>query len=572
MRRELPAWAGLVLMGWLTVVLWLDRAGGGGGLWQQRGLGAADLAGAAGRAARVSPLVRAQTLVVVAFATVVEYVFSPTLEVYTYRFHNVPAFVPAGARPGLPLGARAGPRGVRRAAPPYGGRGGARRPAAPGRRTACCSPTARTCSARSGSSAWSAFLLLGPSQPVYVGAFVAVSWLELAGTHLGTWAWGSRTTRPAGCRSATRRRARPGGYGWFDLAGLLAAPSCSRLCGAGQSGVGAGDPRRRPPTCAEVVQRPVPARRHVGVVLVVGQRAEERQRLVVQPAVAGQRVAAGGPGRAVERGEHAAGLADDHVERGHVVELELRLGGEVDGALGEQHVGPEVAVRPGPPAAPGQRQERVEPVRARPSRRTRSRTARRRRAGTRRRRGTREALSSDWPVQAPPSLRRPPAALQHAARTRTPTTTSSSTISAISVAHTGHAADEVLGAVDRVDHPAALAVPGRARSPRRARRRAAGPGTGCAGCPPRRTCRRRSPGVRSGLFTTCRSSALNRLVVSESASSARTWASRRSSVKVVGMGHRLCPAGARTGGRPGRGTGAPGVEPRWALRPAGGTV
>jgi len=26
-------------MGWLTVVLWLDRAGGGGGLWLQRGLG-----------------------------------------------------------------------------------------------------------------------------------------------------------------------------------------------------------------------------------------------------------------------------------------------------------------------------------------------------------------------------------------------------------------------------------------------------------------------------------------------------------------------------------------------------
>jgi hypothetical protein len=37
-RRELPAWACPALMGWLTVVLWLDRAGGGGGLWLQRGL------------------------------------------------------------------------------------------------------------------------------------------------------------------------------------------------------------------------------------------------------------------------------------------------------------------------------------------------------------------------------------------------------------------------------------------------------------------------------------------------------------------------------------------------------
>ncbi len=59
-------------------------------------------------------------------------------------------------------------------------------------------------------------------------------------------------------------------------------------------------------------------------------------------------------------------------------------------------------------------------------------------------------------------------------------------------------------------------------------------------------------GVRSGLFTTCRSSALYRLVVSESASSARTWASRRSSVKVVGMSLRLCPGRAAGPGRPGR--------------------
>src|SRR6185503_6306473 len=41
MRRELPAWVCAALMGWLTVVLWLDRAGGGGGLGQQRLLGLA---------------------------------------------------------------------------------------------------------------------------------------------------------------------------------------------------------------------------------------------------------------------------------------------------------------------------------------------------------------------------------------------------------------------------------------------------------------------------------------------------------------------------------------------------
>src|SRR6478735_6386461 len=96
MRRELPAPAGLVLMGWLTVVLWLDRAGGGGGLWLQRGLGVLTWGVLLLALRRVSPVVRAQTVVVVAFATCIEYVFSPTLEVYTYRFHNVPGFVPPG--------------------------------------------------------------------------------------------------------------------------------------------------------------------------------------------------------------------------------------------------------------------------------------------------------------------------------------------------------------------------------------------------------------------------------------------------------------------------------------------
>src|SRR4051794_32361550 len=96
MRRELPAWTGPAMMGWLTVVLWLDRAGGPGTLWQQRVLGLGTWLVLALALIRVTPLVPGQTPLVVAFATVVEYVFSPTLGVYTYRFHNVPAFVPPG--------------------------------------------------------------------------------------------------------------------------------------------------------------------------------------------------------------------------------------------------------------------------------------------------------------------------------------------------------------------------------------------------------------------------------------------------------------------------------------------
>ena len=43
-----------------------------------------------------APLVRMQTATVVAFATAVEYTFSPWLEVYVYRLENVPLFVPPG--------------------------------------------------------------------------------------------------------------------------------------------------------------------------------------------------------------------------------------------------------------------------------------------------------------------------------------------------------------------------------------------------------------------------------------------------------------------------------------------
>ncbi len=45
---------------------------------------------------RETPLVRAQTLVVVLLATCVEYTFSPLLQAYTYRIGTVPLFVPPG--------------------------------------------------------------------------------------------------------------------------------------------------------------------------------------------------------------------------------------------------------------------------------------------------------------------------------------------------------------------------------------------------------------------------------------------------------------------------------------------
>src|SRR5687768_2617949 len=88
--------ASLLMMGWLSGVLWLDRTGGDGSIWLQRGLGLLTWGVLLVALRRVSPTVRAQTAVVVVFATIVEYVFSPTLHVYEYRFDNVPMYVPPG--------------------------------------------------------------------------------------------------------------------------------------------------------------------------------------------------------------------------------------------------------------------------------------------------------------------------------------------------------------------------------------------------------------------------------------------------------------------------------------------
>ena len=209
------------MMGWLTVVLWLDRAGGGGGLWQQRGLGLLTWGVLALALWRVGPVVRVQTGVVVAFATAVEYVFSPTLEVYSYRFHNVPAFVPPGHGlvylSAFALGHAAWVERHRR---------GAVVAVLVGLGSWAVYGVALADRVDVLGAFWfgclALFLAFGPSQAVYVGAAVAVTWLEVVGTHLGTWEWGLRD--PTGLVPiGNPPSGAAGGYGWFDLAGLVAA-------------------------------------------------------------------------------------------------------------------------------------------------------------------------------------------------------------------------------------------------------------------------------------------------------------------------------------------------------------
>ncbi len=141
------------------------------------------------------------------------------------------------------------------------------------------------------------------------------------------------------------------------------------------------------------------------------------------------------------------------------------------------------------------------------------------------------------PVQAPSPADAHQRRLSCGAVT-TPTTTSPSTISPIRVAHTGTPRTKFLvpsiGSIThcRCEWPVApLSSPstasrGRARD--RVRRMPSSTEVSAS-----------VTGVRSGFVITCRSSALNLAVVSESASSASTWASRRSSVYWEAMAHRL---------------------------------
>ena len=239
-RRLHPA-ASLLMMGWLSVVLWLDSDGSHA---LQRFLGLLTWVVLAVALRRVSPTVRAQTAVVVAFATVIEFVFSPTLGVYTYRFHNVPMYVPPGH--GL----------VYLSAFVLGRSGFVRHHLRP-----CTAAVVVAGGAWASYGLWLSprpdalgalwfaclvgFLLWGPSAPVYVGAAVVVTWLELAGTGLGTWAW-SRHDPTGWVSIGNPPSGAAGGYGWFDLAGLLAAPAVLRAW------------RRLSPPAREPA-RPVPA-------------------------------------------------------------------------------------------------------------------------------------------------------------------------------------------------------------------------------------------------------------------------------------------------------------------------
>jgi hypothetical protein len=257
------------VMTWIPGVLLLDHgwSGHGASVDQQRLLGVGTWLLLLGLLARERIRIRIQIAVVVAFATVIEYAFSYELHVYVYRLHNVPWFVPPGH--GLVyLGALSvgrSPAVVRRA-----------RVLVPATLVVSGSYAVWGLFISSRQDLlgmlWfgclAAFLLRGRQPTVFVGAFMVVTYLELVGTHLGTWTWQMKDPIAHVISMGNPPSGAAGGYGFFDALALAAAPridaALSRwLVGGARSG-----------------------------------RADPAEDLVVQQAVAGQQVAAVGAGDA----------------------------------------------------------------------------------------------------------------------------------------------------------------------------------------------------------------------------------------------------------------------------------
>jgi hypothetical protein len=212
------AWIGLVLLAASVPVP------DGGELARQLALGGATWGVLVVLLRRETPLVRVQTLAVVALATCVEYTFSPLLQAYAYAIGTVPLFVPPGhglvylaaltlgrsvllgryQRPLVALTVLLGGTWAAAGALGLGGRHDVL------------------------GAFWFAcllgFLAWGPNRTLYVGAFVVVSYLELAGTALRIWHWAPTDPVLHVIGQGNPPSGAAGGYGWFDLWALLLAP------------------------------------------------------------------------------------------------------------------------------------------------------------------------------------------------------------------------------------------------------------------------------------------------------------------------------------------------------------
>ena len=172
---------------------------------------------------RQSPLVRTQTMVVVAFATLIEYTFSSGLHAYDYRLAHVPASVPPGH--GL----------VYLAAATFGASVWVRKRAnilLPLTVAIAAAVAIRGLLVPGRADVlglfWFAclvgFIVWGRAKTLYIGAYIVVTFLEVMGTHWKVWTWASTDPVIHRIGIGNPPSVAAGGYGWFDLAAVALAP------------------------------------------------------------------------------------------------------------------------------------------------------------------------------------------------------------------------------------------------------------------------------------------------------------------------------------------------------------
>jgi hypothetical protein len=171
----------------------------------------------------LAPLVRAQTVGVVLFATVGEVTGSLVWGVYHYRLHNLPLFIPP-AHGLVYLSGIALSRSLRSRAVVWAAVVGA---TAWGVAGLTVLPHLDVAGAI-GVPLLLVFLWRSRARTAYAGVFLVVGALELYGTSLGTWRWAS-TLPGLGIPDGNPPSGVASGYVWFDVMALLLAPSVVAL-------------------------------------------------------------------------------------------------------------------------------------------------------------------------------------------------------------------------------------------------------------------------------------------------------------------------------------------------------
>jgi hypothetical protein len=173
----------------------------------------------------LAPLARAQTLGVIAFATVGEVTGSLIWGVYHYRLHNLPLFIPPAHGvvylSGLAL-TRVVPARRLVAAAAIGsiGWGLAGLTVLPRLDVAGAIGVPLLC----------LYLWRSRARATYAGVFLVVGALELYGTSIGTWRW-ARTVPGLGIADGNPPSGVASGYVWFDVMALFVAPALVAAAG-----------------------------------------------------------------------------------------------------------------------------------------------------------------------------------------------------------------------------------------------------------------------------------------------------------------------------------------------------